>query len=131
MAVDDEIRTTGFAAQSASGACASGGASAVSPSCETGRSAEIAFGSAASFVLAHRAHRARDESRVDGVLYRHFSLDQPGALADGLERVLTDKPLAAELRHRAYDGVRRHYDIGQAAAQLVAVYGRVFPSAAS
>ena len=48
--------------------------------------------------------------------------DRPEALADGLHRVLTDAPLAAQLGRQAYDGVRAHYSIEQSATQLLSVY---------
>ena len=48
--------------------------------------------------------------------------DDAEALADGLQRVLTDSALAAEFGRRAFDGVRAHYSIEQAAARLLSVY---------
>lgn len=44
------------------------------------------------------------------------------SLADGLERVVTDAALAADLGRRAYEGVRAHGSIEQSAARLLSVY---------
>jgi glycosyltransferase involved in cell wall biosynthesis len=51
--------------------------------------------------------------------------DDPAALGDGLQRVLTEPALAAELSRRAFDGVREHYGVERAATQLVSVYESV------
>ena len=45
------------------------------------------------------------------------------------ERLLTDRTLAADLSKRAYDGVRRHYDIRQSASALHAGRGLVLDAA--
>ncbi len=51
--------------------------------------------------------------------------DDPGALADGLHRVLTEPALADELSRRAFDGVREHYGVDRAVTQLLSVYESV------
>ena len=48
--------------------------------------------------------------------------DDPDALADGLYRLWSDRPLAASLGERASAGVRQHYTIAQSAARLLDVY---------
>ena len=46
-------------------------------------------------------------------------------LADAIQRVLTDRALAAELGQRGFDGVRAHYGIATSAAKLLDVYASV------
>jgi glycosyltransferase involved in cell wall biosynthesis len=48
--------------------------------------------------------------------------DSPERLADGLFDVVTNPVLSADLSRRAFEGVRRHYDIRQSAEQLLSVY---------
>lgn len=48
--------------------------------------------------------------------------DDVGVLADGLQRVWSDRALSATLAERAFNGVRAHYTIEQSAIRQVAVY---------
>jgi glycosyltransferase involved in cell wall biosynthesis len=59
------------------------------------------------------------EKTGGGLLVTPDSVD---SLVEGLYRILTEPGLAADLGRRAYDGVRAHYDVGQAATKLLAVF---------
>jgi glycosyltransferase involved in cell wall biosynthesis len=51
--------------------------------------------------------------------------DDPSALADGLYKLWHDRPLAAALGERGFNGVRAHYAIARSADRLLEVYGAV------
>jgi glycosyltransferase involved in cell wall biosynthesis len=51
--------------------------------------------------------------------------DDPSALADGLYTLWHDRPLAAALGERGFNGVRAHYGIARSADRLLEVYGAV------
>ena len=48
--------------------------------------------------------------------------DDPDALAEGLERLVRDAALRAELGRRAFDGVRQHHTVEQSVSRLLAAY---------
>jgi len=49
--------------------------------------------------------------------------DDVDALAEGLQRLWSNRSMAAELGRRAFDGVRAHYTIAQSTDRLLEVYG--------
>lgn len=51
--------------------------------------------------------------------------DNAAALAEGLERLVTDRALASDLGHRAFEGVRARHRIEQSAARVLAVYAEM------
>jgi glycosyltransferase involved in cell wall biosynthesis len=65
--------------------------------------------------------------------------DDPSALADGLYTLWQDRPLAAAMGERGFQGVRAHYDVARSVDRLLEVYtavtnqgtGRPLPAAAA
>ena len=49
--------------------------------------------------------------------------DDPGALAEALERVARTPALRDELAQHAFDGIRRHYTVAQSVEKLIEAYG--------
>jgi glycosyltransferase involved in cell wall biosynthesis len=53
--------------------------------------------------------------------------DDPDALADGIHALWADRGQRDTLAQRAFDGVRQHYTVQQAASRLLDVYAHYRP----